>query len=905
MAVIVVAMMVMEGGAWGAVLPPPFPILPLNQVPVPGPPDLATYVKNVAAARKLGKAFYWDMQVGSDGVQSCATCHFRAGADTRMKNQLHPGADGIFDPLMGGPNYTFQTTDFPFHERQNPDFQNSAVIRDVNDVSGSQGIRKANFVSVNPGSRFDSGTPVTDTTFQLNGENTRQVTGRNTPSVINAAFNFANFWDGRANNIFNGENPFGPADASAGVWREVGSILVKQPVAILNASLASQATGPPLSDVEMSFAGRTFPDLGRKMLSLNPLAIQYVHPNDSLLGPLSRAVVNADGTLGGQKGLNTTYVQMIRDAFQDVFWNSNALTPGGFTQMEANFSLFWGLAVQLYEMTLISSQTPFDSFLAGDSNALTPQQFEGLGIFYSGGRCFECHSGPELTGATFNGGAFVNNNVHELINFMFNVSGISGLYDEGYYNVGVRPTSEDIGRGGTTPFFNLLDGGNPFPLSFSGLAELQAFGKLPFATPILPFLAPPTLPTFTNGAFKVPSLRNVELTPPYFHNGGDLTLAECVDFYSRGGNFPEINVDNIPPAISQIDVLADSPERMDALIAFLKTFTDERVRNESAPFDHPELFVPNGEPETEATMIYIPATGNLGLSALPPVAVSLNPTLASPQAAGTPITFTATRIGGSGVYEYRFWLNSGTGFEIVKDYLSENTWTWTPVAGGAYDILVDMRNVGSTAMREASAKLFYYQIQQESTTSVNISSDLAAPRAVGTPITFTAAGSGGTGTYEYRFWLNSGSGFNITQDYSSVGTWTWTPATAGAYDILVDVRSAGSTAMRDASAKIFFYQIQQSLGTSVTLTPDLANPQAAGTPITFTAVGSGGPGPYEYRFWLNSGSGFNVIQDYSSVDTWVWTPATTGNYDIMVDVRTVGSTDFREAIAKVFFYQVQ
>ena len=46
----------------------------------------------------------------------------------------------------------------------------------------------------------------------------RQVTGRNAPSVINAVFNFANFWDGRANNIFNGVNPFGPLDQSAGIW---------------------------------------------------------------------------------------------------------------------------------------------------------------------------------------------------------------------------------------------------------------------------------------------------------------------------------------------------------------------------------------------------------------------------------------------------------------------------------------------------------------------------------------------------------------------------------------------------------------------------------------------------------------------------------------------------------------
>ena len=51
------------------------------------------------------------------------------------------------------------------------------------------------------------------------------------------------------------------------------------------ASLASQATGPPLSDVEMSYAGRTWPDIGKKLLRapqggapLRPLAYQKVAP---------------------------------------------------------------------------------------------------------------------------------------------------------------------------------------------------------------------------------------------------------------------------------------------------------------------------------------------------------------------------------------------------------------------------------------------------------------------------------------------------------------------------------------------------------------------------------------------------------------------------------------------------
>src|SRR5262249_7712413 len=45
------------------------------------------------------------------------------------------------------------------------------------------------------------------------------------------------------------------------------------------------------------------------------------------------------------------------------------------------------------------------------------------------------------------------------------------------------------------------------------------------------------LATGTSGEFKVPSLRNVELTGPYMQNGSMATLAEVLQFYNRGGNF--------------------------------------------------------------------------------------------------------------------------------------------------------------------------------------------------------------------------------------------------------------------------------------------------------------------------------------------------------------------------------
>ncbi len=81
---------------------------------------------------------------------------------------------------------------------------------------------KTDFTGITTGTAVDSGTPNSGLPFS----NHRQVTGRNTPPAVNAVFNYANFWDGRANNIFNGSSPIGPLDVNAGIWINNSGTLV-------------------------------------------------------------------------------------------------------------------------------------------------------------------------------------------------------------------------------------------------------------------------------------------------------------------------------------------------------------------------------------------------------------------------------------------------------------------------------------------------------------------------------------------------------------------------------------------------------------------------------------------------------------------------------------------------------
>ncbi len=252
-------------------------------------------IKDQQAAVLLGKALFWDIQVGSNG-ETCATCHFHAGEDNRVRNTVNPGKNGVFE-VVSGPNAKLSIDNFPLH-----DF---AAENPVDDVVGSQGTFGGTFshIVMDDGASPNHGPSEScekqaDGTFKVGTIGVRKVTGRNAPSVINACMNFRNFWDGRANNVFNGVNPFGRRSEDATIWMADGTGVAQQAqLEAENASCASQAVGPSLNDTEMSGGGKKFADLGRKLLASSALAKQKVHYADSVfrgyVRPLSPAEMKA------------------------------------------------------------------------------------------------------------------------------------------------------------------------------------------------------------------------------------------------------------------------------------------------------------------------------------------------------------------------------------------------------------------------------------------------------------------------------------------------------------------------------------------------------------------------------------------------------------------------------------
>lgn len=607
------------------------PLAPLKTVKVPLPSNLDDFIQDRQAAIALGKALFWDMQAGSDGMTACATCHWHAGADGRIGNTLGLPNDNPHKVTLRNPVSRLQEWEFPFVRVDDPNTAddvvspNAKVVENREEVVGSKGVERRSFVKVINGQAVEVGNPVSDPDFSTNGVNLRTVTSRNSPSVINAVFNHRNNWDGSASYFFNGVNGAGKLDPNARVLKasfyydnawlayldklhgtRIYAKCRNDSVAVLldNASLASQAMNPP-TKVEMIWTGRDFKNFGRKMFSLQPLSRQEVYFTDSTLGPFKK---------WGGKGLWMYYPDLVRKAFKEEWWGSRATTSDGFTQMESNFGLYWGLSLLMYQSTLVSDDTPVDRFLAGDANALSTPAKIGLNIFTGNlvpgqppvQSCNICHSGPEMTAAAI-GEIVQADGSQKSVTIMLRGPrfDIPTFYDRGYYNTGIQPTENDLGQGGSDKF-GLF---SPTLRAKQG----QNIDQKSFDAPIN------ALPVAIKGTFKTPGLRNVELTGPYHHKGGYLFLEEVLEAYARGADFRNENADVLDQGVSGIPGLQDrSRGGIPALAEFLRALTDERVRNQEGPFDHPELLLPDGIQSINGSTVVekittFPAVGQYGV----------------------------------------------------------------------------------------------------------------------------------------------------------------------------------------------------------------------------------------------------------------------------------------------------
>jgi Putative Ig domain len=257
-----------------------------------------------------------------------------------------------------------------------------------------------------------------------------------------------------------------------------------------------------------------------------------------------------------------------------------------------------------------------------------------------------------------------------------------------------------------------------------------------------------------------------------------------------------------------------------------------------------------------------------------PAAVALTSDLSSPQVAGTPITFTATASGGTGPYQFKWWVYDGSTWTMARDW-SSATYTWTPPAANAnYRVGIWARDATTTAdVSNINLSVPYVitgvipsTLTPGPWTITGLTSNLSSPREMGTPITFTATASGGTGPYQFKWWVFDGSTWTMARDWGSA-TYTWTPTAANAnYRIGIWARDATTTADVNNVNWSVPYVVTGGTGqlTIVGITASVPDQIQGGTSVTFTASATGGRAPYQFKWWLYDRGEWTMVRDWGA-----------------------------------------
>ncbi|HJU45760.1 MAG TPA: cytochrome c peroxidase [Chitinophagaceae bacterium] len=172
-------------------------------------------------------------------------------------------------------------------------------------------------------------------------------------------------------------------------------------------------------------------------------------------------------------------------------------------------------ALACYVRSLIRLNARFDQYMRGDHYALSKKEIDGFNVFMGKAKCGTCHFTPLFNGA----------NVPVFNKIDAEVIGVPALADTMQATI-----DPDEGK------YNLYRA------------------------------------TLHKHAFKTSTLRNIELTAPYMHNGVFKTLEEVVDFYDRGGG-SGLGI-HLPNQTLPEDRLHLSAYEKQALVAFMKALTD-------------------------------------------------------------------------------------------------------------------------------------------------------------------------------------------------------------------------------------------------------------------------------------------------------------------------------------------
>jgi hypothetical protein len=178
---------------------------------------------------------------------------------------------------------------------------------------------------------------------------------------------------------------------------------------------------------------------------------------------------------------------------------------------------------------------------------------------------------------------------------------------------------------------------------------------------------------------------------------------------------------------------------------------------------------------------------------------------------------------------------------------------------------------------------------------MKLTTNTVFPVAPGSMVDWTADIPDPTANFEYEFWVYSvatGS-WSLGKTYGADHNFRWIPASTGSYYLQAWARRVGSSLAYEVYRTTNELVVSQGPAQLVSLTSNVSLPATFGTPITWTASASGGTaGPLQYQFWRWDSTGWVMVQNYSSMNSYTWTPTANdvGDHALQVWVRSAGSS---------------
>ena len=194
-------------------------------------------------------------------------------------------------------------------------------------------------------------------------------------------------------------------------------------------------------------------------------------------------------------------------------------------------------AIAAYERTLVSFDSPFDRFIAGEASVIGDSAKRGWELFNTKARCQKCHA--------------LSDNERDVTLFI----------DNDFHNIGIGILRHRVGPLAQQAERDLAQGHLPGIDQAAITSDLSVLGR---------FLV--TRKQKDIAAFKTPGLRNLLVTGPYFHDGSMETLWDVMDHYNKGDGItnPWLDEDMQPLALTEHEI--------DDIVSFLVSLTSPQYK---------------------------------------------------------------------------------------------------------------------------------------------------------------------------------------------------------------------------------------------------------------------------------------------------------------------------------------